>query len=302
MINAYEPYWFILFWKGLIHMKLLITDIDNTLYDWFAFFTKSFKAMVIELSYLLNISEEQLLIEFKEIHQRYGCTEQPFAILELPSVKKHFGSLSRLELMHKLDRPLYAFNSTRKKHLKLYDTVQPTLDILKNNDIRIVGYTESIMENSLFRLCKLDLITYLDRLYVLEGCYPGHPDPNKEYDLKLPDGFIKVVPRAERKPDPHLLLDICHHETVPVKDVLYVGDSLTRDVPMATLAEITSIWARYGTRLDTSYWPLLLSISHWTDEETAREDELKKKHAHLQPDYIIDSFNELLPIIGIISE
>ncbi len=255
--------------------------------------------MIIELSSLLNVNEEQLAAEFKEVHQRYGCTEQPFAILELPSVKKHFGYLSRLELMRKLDRPLYAFNSTRKKNLKLYDTVQPTLEVLKNSGIKIIGYTESNMENSLFRLFKLDLIKYFDQIYVLEGCYPGHPDSAKKYDLILPNEFIKIVPKTKRKPDPYLLLDICHCETIPKENSFYVGDSLTRDIPMAKLAEITTVWARYGTRLDTAYWPLLLSISHWTTEEILREDELKKKYIQLQPDYSIDTFSDILPIIGL---
>jgi hypothetical protein len=51
---------------------LLITDLDNTLYDWVSFFTPSFKGMVDELIALLDVREETLLDEFKAVHQHYG--------------------------------------------------------------------------------------------------------------------------------------------------------------------------------------------------------------------------------------
>ena len=70
-------------------MKMLITDLDNTLYDWVTFFSKAFKAMVKELSAIVDTAEDQLLDEFKALHQHYNNTEQPFTILELPSVKKN---------------------------------------------------------------------------------------------------------------------------------------------------------------------------------------------------------------------
>jgi FMN phosphatase YigB (HAD superfamily) len=63
--------------------KLLITDLDNTLYDWVSFFSASFQNMVSELTKLLEVSEETVLSEFKVIHRRYGNSEQPFAVLEL---------------------------------------------------------------------------------------------------------------------------------------------------------------------------------------------------------------------------
>jgi FMN phosphatase YigB (HAD superfamily) len=58
-----------------MQQKLLITDLDNTLYDWITFFTASFRSMVTELKSMLETSEDNLLEEFKSIHQRYGNSE-----------------------------------------------------------------------------------------------------------------------------------------------------------------------------------------------------------------------------------
>jgi phosphoglycolate phosphatase len=58
-----------------MQQKLLITDLDNTLYDWVTFFTASFRSMVTELTSMLETSEDNLLEEFKSIHQRCGNSE-----------------------------------------------------------------------------------------------------------------------------------------------------------------------------------------------------------------------------------
>src|SRR4051812_33766298 len=107
--------------------KLLITDLDNTLYDWVTFFTASFRSMVDELAPLLEAPEEVLVEEFKAVHQRYGNSEQPFAILEIPSVQHRFSGLPRHEVLKRIDPALHRFNSIRKRTLSLYPGVMETL-------------------------------------------------------------------------------------------------------------------------------------------------------------------------------
>src|SRR5689334_20878690 len=104
--------------------KLLITDVDNTLYDWVTFYSRAFRAMVVELSQLLGVSDEQLLTEFQEIHRRYATTEPPFAALELPTVLARFPCLTARDLINKLDPAFHAFNSARREHLRLYAGVE----------------------------------------------------------------------------------------------------------------------------------------------------------------------------------
>ena len=277
---------------------MLITDLDNTLYDWVSFFSRSFSALVQELSLLLHVDEERLLDEFKAIHQKYGNTEQPFAMLELPSVQNRFGNMDRGDLIKELERPAYAFNKTRKKHLKLYDSVNSTLTDLTQDGVRIVGYTEAIMENAFYRLYKLGIVNKFTRIYTLEGNYLGHPDPERTAFLSPPKELIRIVPRIERKPNPELLLDICRSEGIEPDHTWYIGDSLVRDISMARSAGIKSIWAKYGTEYDPSLWSILVRVTHWTKEDVSREAELKKRFDKISPDYTINMFGQVIDIIG----
>jgi phosphoglycolate phosphatase-like HAD superfamily hydrolase len=283
-------------------MRLLITDLDNTLYDWVTFFSRSFLGMVEELSILLGVDRESLFDEFKVLHQFCGNSEQPFTALNLPSVRRRFPGVSRQQLLQELDGPLHAFNRLRSQHLQLYDSVEETLEILSAAGVTIVGHTESTAENAFFRLQKLEIAHFFRRLYVLESDYEGHPDPARAALLSPPQGFIETVPRSERKPNPVLLQDICRREGTDPEDAWYVGDSLTRDMSMARMAGITSVWARYGTLYDRELWKVLVRITHWSSEDVAREEALKKQFENVQPDFVIDSFEEILSLPGLSAE
>jgi FMN phosphatase YigB (HAD superfamily) len=276
--------------------KLLITDLDNTLYDWVTFFTASFRSMVDELAVLLDLPKEILLSDFKAVHQRYGNSEQPFAVLELPSLQQKFPSLSRNQILEKIDPALHRFNSTRKRTLQLYQGVAETLSDIHGAGVKIVGHTEAILANSYWRLKTLGIDRYFSRLYTLEGRDAIHIPPENRF-VDPPVGFVTVVPRAERKPNPRLLSDILQREGAALTSTYYVGDSLVRDVAMAKQAGVNSIWARYGTKYDHDNWAYLVKVTHWTDDDVKREKSLKIKFGEVAPDYTIDNFAELKPII-----
>jgi FMN phosphatase YigB (HAD superfamily) len=279
-----------------MQQKLLITDLDNTLYDWVTIFTASFRSMVNELTVLLQESEKAILKEFKAVHQRYGNSEQPFAVLELPSLQRKFLGLSRNEVLEKIDPALHRFNSVRKRTLRLYQGAADTLADLQHSGVIIVGHTEAIVANSYWRLRALGIESYFSRLYTLEGKDAIHIPLNSRW-VDPPEGFVTVVPRDERKPNPRLLEDICQHEGAEPTSTYYLGDSLVRDVAMAKGAGVTAIWARYGTNYDPEDWDYLVKISHWTDEDARRETDLKAKYGDVVPDYTIDSFAQLKSIV-----
>ncbi len=67
--------------------KALIADIDNTLFDWPAFFAPSFRAMVHALEKRLDLSYAQLESEFKRVYSEKDSLEYSFSIQELESVR-----------------------------------------------------------------------------------------------------------------------------------------------------------------------------------------------------------------------
>ncbi|HET6324488.1 MAG TPA: HAD-IA family hydrolase [Planctomycetaceae bacterium] len=275
-------------------MPLLITDLDNTLYDWVTFFALSFRSLVEALVEDIGVDREKLLDEFKVIHQMHGDSEYPFAALELPSVRAKYGDKGTEELKNAIDHAFHAFNKTRKMHLKLYDFVETTLATLRNADVIVVGHTEAMAVNGFFRLKHLGIARYFRRLYALEG-----RDFKPGFDDRLNDDFIRLVPRVERKPNPRLVHDICESEGVEPADTWYVGDSLTRDIGMAKAAGVHAVWARYGTQYDGELWNSLVRITHWTAEDVTREAELRRACRGVEPDFTIDSFAEILPLMRI---
>jgi FMN phosphatase YigB (HAD superfamily) len=279
-----------------MRQKLLITDLDNTLYDWVTFFSAAFRSMVGELTKLLDVPEETILSEFKTIHQRYGNSEQPFAVLELPLLQRRFADLSRDEVIRKIDPALHRFNNTRKQMLTLYQGAAETLEEIRNANVKIVGHTEAILANSYWRLRALGIERNFSRLYTLEGKEAIHIPAESRW-TDPPDGFVTVVPREERKPNPQLLTDICRKEGADIASTYYVGDSLVRDVAMAKQAGVTAIWARYGTIYDPECWTYLVKVTHWTDEDVSREKALRAKYQDVVPDYTIDSFSQLKSIV-----
>jgi FMN phosphatase YigB (HAD superfamily) len=280
-------------------VRLLITDLDNTLYDWVTFFASAFAAMTKELSRLIEVPEERLLDEFKSIHQYYGNSEQPFAVLELPSVRKRFPDASIEELRVALEPALQVFSAERRRHLHLYPGVGDALAALQKRGVRIVAHTEASTLNAYYRVKYLNIERYIAHLYALGGKVNAHPNPTRAVELLPPPGFLIIVPFEDRKPNPRLLLDICRSEEVSATDAWYVGDSLTRDMSMAKAAGLNSVWARYGTHYDRALWNTLVRVTHWTEADVRREEELRHKFSHVEPDYVIDSFSEVLDLSGI---
>ena len=67
---------------------------------------------------------------------------------------------------------------------------------------------------------------------------------------------------------------------------------------MAKQAGIVSVWANYPKEKN-NYYDMLVDITSWTDEDFAREVELKKEYIStgIQPDYTINNFSQLIPIV-----
>ena len=272
--------------------KVLITDLDDTLYDWLGFFIPSFYAMVDELVSITGIDKGTLLSEYKEKHQYYGTVEHPFVTLELPSIKNKYNAMDSDQIKVILSEACHRFNSVRKQELNLFPYVKQTLEKLYNNGITIIGFTESTQEAGFYRLKKLGIDVFFQSVYVSVSSF----DSKFEQDQKI--HTIKF-----KKPNKDVLLEICQDENLSVSDVVYVGDSLTKDVYMAKMAGITSVWAKYEKK-QNDFYQKLVDITSWTDEDFTRESTLKKEwnEKNLSPDYCISNYSELLPLFDIREE
>lgn len=272
--------------------KLLITDLDDTLYSWLGFFIPAFFGMVSEVSRLTGIDTEVLLDEYRTVHQEKGSVEYPFSTLLLPSVTSVLKGKNREEMKTALQPAFDRFNELRNENLILFPGVQDTLATLKKSGVSVIGFTDSGELNGFYRLLLLGISDLFTKVYVTN------------YDYPLPEYIVrdhKVFNAPRGKPDPKLLEGIVKKEGLNKNEVLYMGDSLTKDIYMAHKAGIRCVQCRYPLDFNASeYYQKLVRISSWTDEVFARERALQDicRNECIHPDYTLTDYNCLLDIIG----
>jgi len=282
--------------------RLLICDLDNTLYDWVKYFVDAFYALVDEVVAITGCNKEQLLDDFRNVHRKHHDAEHPFAVLETGTVQKHFPGKSSAEIAKILDPGFHAFNSRRKRNLTLYPGVRETLDSLQMQNVTLVAHTESKFYAVVDRLSRLDLVRYFSHIYCRERPSTLRPvgDRPSKYLSEFPSHRVIELSHHQRKPNPDILVEICQREGIPSRNAAYVGDSMPRDVMMAKRAEVVAIWAKYGTQHADADYQRLVRVSHWTPEDVAREKALAVEVSAIEPDYIAEkSFLEVLDALAI---
>jgi phosphoglycolate phosphatase len=275
----------------------VITDLDNTLYDWVAMWGAAFNAMLRVLVEQSGIDQAVIEAEARDVHRKFGTSEYSFLIEALPSLQRKHPGRNLTEVYADAIR---AYREAREVSLRLFPTVMDTLTTLKAKGCLVIGYTDSRAFYSSYRIRKLGLDGVLDFLF----SPPDHDLPRTAHDLRSqpPEAyeFKKTIhrhtPEGEVKPNPQVLADIMREVgAVPARTV-YVGDSLMKDVLMAQQAGVTDVFAKYGLAQHREEYALLQRVSHWTDAEIEREKKLKAEH-NVYPTYTLNErLSELLDL------
>lgn len=283
-----------------MNKRVLVCDLDNTLYDWVTYFVTAFYAMVDEVVRLTNCDRERLLDDFKAVHRKYHDSEHPFSLLETQTIRELFPNQTRAEIARKLDSAFHAFNSSRRENLRLYPSVREGLEILSKERIILLAHTESNLYAVVDRLTRLQLTKYFSRIYCRERPSSEHPNPHSaNRPLKeFPMDRVVELSHHQRKPNPAVLLEICDREGFAPHECAYVGDSMTRDILMAHTAKIFAIWAEYGAAHRAEFYQRLVRVTHWTESDVIRERESNQRVRGIQPDYVLKK--EFIEILGVL--
>jgi len=250
-------------------IRLVITDLDNTLYDWVAWYAGALQAMVERASAVLDCPAEQLLDELEDAYALRASVEEPRALLELPSVRRRFAE--RQHAGEALGPALDAFVHPPAGALRAYPGVRRTLARLRELGVPVVGHTEATAANAVRRLRLLGLESALVALFAGHrraddgDALPGAISPAPPFSLQ------QLGPELA-KPDPGTVHEICRRMGIAPAQVLYIGDNLERDVGMARRAGAWAVWARFGTRHDPQDWQRLVRVTHWSEEEIRRAE------------------------------
>jgi FMN phosphatase YigB (HAD superfamily) len=282
-------------------VQLLVTDFDNTLYDWFAMWYPAFYSMLEEVQRTSGVDRETLLMEIRKIHQGRGTSEYSYLLEEIPSlVKMHpAGNISEIygEAIHK-------YRAARKSALRLYPSVRQTLLSVRKAGVPIVVYTESLAYHSSTRIRELKLDGIVDYLYSpADHDFPA--GVSRQQLRSRPDKFYEMVNTIPRtiakgviKPDTHVLKQIIDEMGVAADATVYVGDSLMKDVAMAQDLGAIDVLAEYGIAQDKREYDLLREVSHWTEEDVAREHKMIQRPT-LVPTYVLKQrFREMLELFN----
>ena len=260
-------------------VNLVITDLDDTIWDWLKMWHDSFEPYLNRISSQFQIDKSILKSEFKKIHQKYGSTESSFIYDELECLTQ--------EQKNEFDKPtpthksiLHEYYSLKKQNLFLYQGVLETLKIIKDKGTLIIGFTESNTFFTKYRIKHLGIDGLIYFVYA-----PIDTGVPKSVHRHYPEGYwdpeiteIRYLPKEVRKPSPDILEIILQDFKAKKENTIYIGDKLDKDILMANQAGIDSVYAKYGHLIDTEKYQLLREVTHWTDNDVEREKRFKEKY------------------------
>jgi FMN phosphatase YigB (HAD superfamily) len=277
----------------------LITDLDNTLFDWVELWIRCFSAMLDEVVKISRVPKEKLLPEISAVHQRHGTSEYSFLLEEIPALRSTLKGRAATEVFAPA---IQIYREQRRAHLELYPTVAEALLKIKGKGALIVGYTESMSFYSNYRIRRLGLDGVLDYVF----CPKDHETPKgltaddfrkypaQHYELKYSKRHF--TPVGSKKPDVAVLNGIIDDLGLDKGSCVYVGDNLMKDVAMATDCGVEDVWAKYGQAHKRPEYRLLQDVTHWTPEDVEREQKIKEKE-HVHPSHTLEkSFEEILSL------
>jgi HAD superfamily hydrolase (TIGR01662 family) len=274
-------------------VSVVVTDLDNTLFDWVSFWYRSFQPFYDFLIAESGLPEPLLERDIRGLFQQYHTSEHLPAFNEIPAFQTAGleGSFAVA-----FERALTRYRQQRRTVI-LYPGVKESLAAIKSTGSRVVIFTESQKRYTCMRLERLGIRHLVDAVFSPEDISAGLPGEHCA-PASAHAGFkYHSLRSGQVKPDPQALLEILQTMHAPAQECIYIGDHLLKDIRMAQDAGITDVHARYGQAQFSEAYQLLRKVSFWTDEEIAREQAFLS-HAHLvTPTYTLHTtFREVLDL------
>jgi phosphoglycolate phosphatase len=222
--------------------KILVTDLDNTLWPWLDWAVPALDAMVDYLAKQTHYSQEEIIAAIGVIAQQKGTVEYAGFVQDSRLFKGYD--------VHALARGAkQAFSRKRNAGLQLYEGVAEILPCLVEMDIPLVALTDAPLAHATMRLRHFGLEEKFSLLIAVqdpEGTYLP------EVEQKIIQGkYIPQIPfkRAiEPKPHTPLLqyLEAHFQRQINPTEVIIVGDNPVSDMGLAEKIGAQGLLAVYG--------------------------------------------------------
>jgi phosphoglycolate phosphatase-like HAD superfamily hydrolase len=206
------------------------------------------------------------------------------AIRRLPSVASW--AQAKTKRTAEIDRLVRRFVEVGRSSLKAYCGVEETLKRIAGAGWAVVVFTESPTLEAAERLRGMNILNKVDAVY--GTCRSSDATP-------LDAAVVHLPPFT--KPAPEVLRSILRRHQATPGTAIYVGDSLTRDVPMARESGVTGVWARYGAVVEPRHRDIISEVSCWAAEKVDRELGPQFADENCAP-FAIDSFPEIILVLA----
>jgi FMN phosphatase YigB (HAD superfamily) len=299
--------------------KLIVTDIDNTVFNWVDYYVTAFNAMLDVVAECIGSTRLILAGEAKEVFSIHGSIEYPFVTQEMPSVNKFYGADIDGMLLGAVRKGRDAFNQAAEPVMRPYFDVVESLEKIRKSypALPIVALTDAPRYVAMWKLNKLGILHYYDAVYGLAD--PRVPICSTTNRIKLDNeillkhlqqinfgfkGKIRVLPDDYEKPGIRglktVLMDYDVDEPHDRREtVLWIGDNLRKDVGLGNRLKIRSAWAEYGADLAPS---LLTSLALFSPAQNIHKNVyLKSNDSNApKPDVVFQSFADILTELNIV--
>lgn len=281
------------------NIKLLITDLDNTLWDWFEAWQMAFTGLLSDLVDITGLTPDEVETAIRKVHQTRGASEYLLLVEELSIVQELLGKEKSYTQLEEVIRTHWR---TLTEHTVPYPLVVETLTQIKASGTRIVAYTESHAFWAETRLQLLGLDGIVDHVYAspdIETNVGSTVEVLQEILLNRPvlsQTTIGYSPEGLLKPDPFMLELILETEKVAPSEVAYVGDSVMKDVLLGQQVGVHDVHAAYGEAHHRDDYNKLRGVSHWTDEMIANVYSSSPEKVPTPTHTLHENFGELLSL------
>lgn len=280
------------------NQKVLLTDLDNTIYDWVDYFVPCFNAMLAALVDATGHDERCLIDDFRSVFKRHHSVEYSFSVQELRICR----GLNEGEVARLIEIARTAFSEQRKVSLRAYAGVPATLDALVRHGYRIVGVTNSPLFQAAHRLEQLEIDQYFYGLAAWRGALPRSSDPHAVRAIQKSHaqgwatkiGHTWGLSRRSLKPSPAAYEIVIRGLETRPSDAFAVGDSLAKDVAPAQELGAIGVWAQYGQLMSSIHFDRLLQITHWTSRQVTSSYDAASS---MTPSHTIEKFENLVDLL-----
>ncbi len=260
---------------------VLITDLDNTLYNWVDYFAPCFRAMVHFLSKETETEKETIVEDFRRVYKEHENIEFSFSVQELQTLKK----LPSKKIDEAVKGARAVFVRTGRKYLSPYNGVRETLLWAYKGGVKIFCCTNAPINLAQFRLRQLHLSRYFSG-------FVGRLPPSNTLSRSKNKIYYPLEPQL-LKPSIFGYKAILESFGNSTLDVYVVGDSYEKDLIPALSIGAKGIFARYGRECNQNNIDTIRKISTKGGNQKRDLDELEFDERII----IIDSFSEILNII-----